>query len=108
MGPPVPARQQVARRQSKGKGWINTLIWAYRGPPDRKPVLPRYECLETLAESEFLEADDRSIGGGPQIIPCNWLQHYENPVDPFHVLILHSSFSGTQFVEQMAVMPEVN
>lgn len=108
MGPPVPARQQVARRQSKGKGWINTLIWAYRGPPDRKPVLPRYECLETLAESEFLEADDRSIGGGPQINPCNWLQHYENLVDPFHVLILHSSFSGTQFVEQMAVMPEVN
>ena len=39
--------------------------------------------------------------------PCNWLQHYENLVDPFHVPILHSSFSGTQFVEQMALMPEV-
>lgn len=84
------------------------LIWAYMGPPDRKPVLPRYECLENLDEGEFLEADDSSIGGGgPQIIPCNWLQHYENLVDPFHVVILHSSFSGTQFVPQMAVMPEV-
>jgi nitrite reductase/ring-hydroxylating ferredoxin subunit len=84
------------------------LIWVYMGPPEKKPVLPRYECLETLEEGEFLEANDHSIGGGgPQIIPCNWLQHYENLVDPFHVVILHSSFSGTQFVEQMAVMPQV-
>jgi phenylpropionate dioxygenase-like ring-hydroxylating dioxygenase large terminal subunit len=84
------------------------LVWAYMGPPDKKPVLPRYECLETLDEGEFLEADDNSIGGGgPQVIPCNWLQHYENLVDPFHVVVLHSSFSGTQFVPQMAVMPEV-
>ena len=84
------------------------LVWAYLGPPDKKPVLPRYECLETLEEGEFLETNDNSIGGGgPQIIPCNWLQHYDNLVDPFHVVILHSSFSGTQFVEQMALMPQV-
>jgi nitrite reductase/ring-hydroxylating ferredoxin subunit len=84
------------------------LVWAYLGPPGKKPVLPRYECLEVLDEGEFLEADDRSIGGGgPAVIPCNWLQHYENLVDPFHVVILHSSFSGTQFVPEMAVMPDV-
>lgn len=85
------------------------LVWAYLGPPEKKPVLPRYECLEALAEGEFLEADDSSIGGGgPQVIPCNWLQHYENLVDPFHVVILHSAFSGHQFVPEMAVMPEVH
>ena len=85
------------------------LIWAYLGPPEKKPTLPRYECLEVLEEGEFLEADANSIGGGgPVVIPCNWLQHYENLVDPFHVVILHSSFSGTQFVKEMAVMPEVN
>ena len=84
------------------------LVWAYLGPPDKKPVLPRYECLDLLDEDEVLETNDDSIGGGgPKIIPCNWLQHYENLVDPFHVVILHSSFSGTQFVEQMAVMPQV-
>lgn len=84
------------------------LVWAYLGPPEKKPQLPRYECLEVLDEGEFLEADDSSIGGGgPQVIPCNWLQHYENLVDPFHVVILHSSFSGTQFVKEMAVMPQV-
>lgn len=85
------------------------LVWAYMGPPEKKPVLPRYECLETLDDGEFLETNDDSIGGGgPKVIPCNWLQHYENLVDPFHVVILHSSFSGTQFVEQMAVMPQVS
>jgi nitrite reductase/ring-hydroxylating ferredoxin subunit len=84
------------------------LVWAYLGPPEKKPVLPRYECLEQLEPGEFLEADDHSIGGGgPRVIPCNWLQHYENLVDPFHVVILHSSFSGTQFVPEMAVMPQV-
>ncbi len=84
------------------------LIFAYMGPPGKKPVLPRYECLENLDAGEMLEANDRSIGGGgPQVIDCNWLQHYENLVDPFHVVVLHSTFSGTQFVEQMAVMPQV-
>lgn len=84
------------------------LIWAYMGPPGKKPTLPRYEALENLDAGEFLEANDRSIGGGgPQIIDCNWLQHYENLVDPFHVVVLHSTFSGTQFVEQMALMPQV-
>jgi phenylpropionate dioxygenase-like ring-hydroxylating dioxygenase large terminal subunit len=85
------------------------LVFAYLGPPEKKPVLPRYECLENLDPGEMLEANDRSIGGGgPQIIDCNWLQHYENLVDTFHVVVLHSTFSGTQFVEQMAVMPEVS
>lgn len=84
------------------------LIWAYMGPPDKQPVLPRYEALERLDAGEMLEANDRSIGGGgPQILDFNWLQHYENLVDPFHVVVLHSTFSGTQFVDAMAVMPEV-
>ena len=84
------------------------LVFAYMGPPDTKPVLPRYECLETLATGEFVEADDSSIGsGGSVIVPCNWLQHYENVVDPFHVPILHGSFSGAQFTSQMASMPQV-
>ncbi len=84
------------------------LIFAYMGPPERQPVLPRYECLEVLDEGEFLEADDTSIGsGGAVIAPCNWLQHFENVVDPFHVPILHGSFSGTQFTPTLNLMPEV-
>lgn len=85
------------------------LIFAYLGPPERKPLLARYDCLEELAPGEFVEADDSSIGsGGARIVPCNWLQHWENVVDPFHVPVLHGSFSGPQFVAQMGTMPNVS
>ncbi|MFT4077533.1 MAG: aromatic ring-hydroxylating dioxygenase subunit alpha [Asticcacaulis sp.] len=84
------------------------LIFAYMGPLEKQPVLPRYDVLENLTPGEFIEADDSSIGsGGPQIVPCNWLQHYENVMDPFHVPILHGSFSGNQFIAKMALMPRV-
>jgi len=102
-----------ARRERFRQPWYPVeerygLVFAYMGPPEKKPVLPRYDCLEELAPGEFIEADDSSIGsGGPQIVPCNWLQHWENVVDPFHVPILHGAFSGAQFVPEMAAMPEV-
>jgi len=84
------------------------LIFAYMGPPEKKPVLPRYQCLETLADGEFIDADDTSIGsGGDAIAPCNWLQHFENVLDTYHVPILHGNFSGTQFTEVMNQMPKV-
>ena len=84
------------------------LVFAYLGPDDRRPVLPTYDLLETFAPGETLETDAHSIGsGGPVIVPCNWLQHFENVMDPYHVPILHGSFSGAQFVAQMGLMPEV-
>jgi phenylpropionate dioxygenase-like ring-hydroxylating dioxygenase large terminal subunit len=84
------------------------LVFAYLGPPEKKPILPRYECLEVMAPGEFVEADDSSIGsGGIVIAPCNWLQHFENVVDPYHVPILHGTFSGPQFAEQMSAFPKV-
>jgi len=84
------------------------LVFAYLGPPERKPLLPAYDVLDEPGAGEFIEADDTSLGGGgPPIIPCNWLQHYENVVDSYHVPILHGTFSGTQFVPAMAQMPQV-
>ena len=102
-----------ARRDKFRQPWYPVeerygLVFAYLGPPSRRPVIPHYDCLEELGEGEFIEADDSSIGGGgPAVIPCNWLQHWENVVDPFHVPVLHGSFSGAQFVKEMVVMPEV-
>jgi len=84
------------------------LLFAYMGPPERRPALPRWEPLEVLDDGEFLEVDANSIGGGgPVVIPCNWLQHYENLMDSLHVPILHGAFSGVQFTEVMGVMPDV-
>ena len=85
------------------------LVFAYMGPPEKKPVMPRYDALEELDDGEFIDVDDTSIGsGGGAIAPCNWLQHFENVVDPYHVPILHGNFSGTQFVPAMNLMPKVD
>ena len=84
------------------------LIWAYMGPPDKKPVLPRYDTLEQLADDEQLIVNDQGVGGGgPAQLDFNWLQHWENVMDPFHVPILHARFSGNQFTPEMALIPEV-
>jgi phenylpropionate dioxygenase-like ring-hydroxylating dioxygenase large terminal subunit len=87
------------------------LVWTYMGPPEKKPLLPRYDILENLAASEALHCTGASIAAGGdetrEIVPCNWLQDWENVMDPFHVLVLHGSFSGAQFVDELAVMPEV-
>jgi phenylpropionate dioxygenase-like ring-hydroxylating dioxygenase large terminal subunit len=83
------------------------LLFAYLGPPEKKPVLPRWDVLETLEGDEFLEADDH-IQSGPKVIPCSWTHHYDNVPDHYHVPILHGSNSGIQFVEMMARMPQIS
>ena len=85
------------------------LIWAYMGPPNKQPVLPAYEPFENLQDGEFIEADDTSIGGGgPVVVDCNWFQHYENVVDPWHVLVLHGTFSCAQFSNVMLRAPTIS
>lgn len=84
------------------------LVFAYMGPPERRPVLPRYRELEEFAPGETLEVDNSGIGtGGVGTVPCNWMQHFENVMDPYHVPILHGSFSVQQFAAAMLSMPEI-
>jgi len=84
------------------------LVWAYLGDPAKKPLLPRYDALESIGPDEQLIADDSGVGGGgPEFLDFNWLQHWENVLDPFHVPILHARFSGFQFAAEMALVPQV-
>lgn len=77
------------------------LIFAYMGPPERKPVLPRYDSFEDLAPDERFVTDDNSYTvGGPPVADYNWLQHYENYVDAGHVIWLHFLHSGSQLGER--------
>jgi nitrite reductase/ring-hydroxylating ferredoxin subunit len=76
------------------------LVFAYMGPPEKKPLLPRYSCLEMMAEGEQIFTDDHNIGSGRfdnAPVPFNWLQHWENILDPGHFLWLHYFHSGPQF-----------
>lgn len=87
------------------------LVFAYLGPPDRRPVLPRWAPFEDLPDEEKIVTDaaSYSVGGDDteELIPWNWLQDWENTMDPHHVVILHTAFSGPQFNPDMAVMPDV-
>ena len=88
------------------------FVFAYLGPPERKPVLPRYDNLENLAHGEKLWC---SLGGfgstgdaSLEVVPYSWLHMNDNVMDPFHVQVLHSTFSVVQFVPQFALMPRVD
>lgn len=84
------------------------LVFAYLGPPEKKPVLPRYDVFETVPDGEEVIADGSNIGLEGDTTPCNWLQTHENVMDPYHVFVLHSTNSGNQFVPVMGVLPEVS
>ena len=76
------------------------LVFVYMGPPERKPVLPRYDCLEPLEEGDQYYAIWPTPGATVtgQLSDFNWLQTYENGMDPVHASWLHSQHSGYQFV----------
>lgn len=76
------------------------MLWAYMGPSEKKPLLPRFDVFEDLREGEQLFVDDCNIGSGRYIdgdVPMNWLQHYENILDYGHFMWLHYFHSGPQF-----------
>ncbi len=67
---------------------VNGLVFAYMGPPDKKPDFPIYDTMNI----EGTESKTFSLS-----MPANWLQVYENTQDPIHVIHLHALSSGVQF-----------
>jgi phenylpropionate dioxygenase-like ring-hydroxylating dioxygenase large terminal subunit len=77
------------------------LVFAYLGPPERKPALPLYDIFENLQPGDFFATDDASYTvGGPPVADYNWFQHYENFQDAGHVIWLHFLHSGSQLGEK--------
>ena len=102
-GEPVHSRYKDEIRQpwypaEEYKG----LVFAYMGPPEKKPLLPRYDILEDEG-AEYLAYRNYSRG---EVAACNWLQLQENAADPVHTQILHGWNPGLfEFTEVMAVPP---
>jgi nitrite reductase/ring-hydroxylating ferredoxin subunit len=82
------------------------LVFAYLGPLDRLPPLPRYDLVEEGDGVVVPDGTSYGLGGGT-VLDCNWLQVWENVMDPFHVAVLHTAFSGGQFSAALGAMPEV-
>jgi nitrite reductase/ring-hydroxylating ferredoxin subunit len=79
------------------------LVFIYMGPPGTEPTLPVFDVLDTSRRTDVVLRgmrlwDDYAIGF---VRDCNWLQHFENVVDPWHVFVLHQSISGDQFDSAM-------
>jgi hypothetical protein len=58
-----------------------------------------YDILDTRHRDDVVLKgmrlwDDHALG---YVRDCNWLQHYDNVVDPYHLIVLHEMISGDQF-----------
>ncbi|MGH2453780.1 MAG: Rieske 2Fe-2S domain-containing protein [bacterium] len=104
--PPQSAYKDKVRQPWYPCREYNGLVFAYLGPLERIPIFPLYDLIED--GEGLVVADGTSYGlGGSTILDCNWLQIFENVMDPFHVFVLHSTFSGQQFSSAMTVRPEI-
>lgn len=79
------------------------LVFAYMGPPDKKPEFPLFDNL--LGDGVELVAY-RNVSRG-KVAACNWLQLEENAMDPIHTAVLHSGFSGVQFTHIYSIIPQI-
>jgi 5,5'-dehydrodivanillate O-demethylase len=58
------------------------FLFAYLGPPEKIPCLPKWDILVRQDGVRKLEIY--------QVLRCNWLQAMENSVDPVHTYYLHA------------------
>jgi nitrite reductase/ring-hydroxylating ferredoxin subunit len=77
---------------------IEGIVFAYMGPPDRKPVFPHYD---------FLDRPGRHFTRHKVNSPCSWLQVRENEMDPVHITFLHTRLFGTQFTDAFGAVPTI-
>jgi 5,5'-dehydrodivanillate O-demethylase oxygenase subunit len=76
--PVSKTKSNIPPIQSRSSG----LLFAYLGPLEKKPILPRWDIL---ARQDGVKKVDIC-----EVLRCNWLQAMENSVDPTHTYYLHS------------------
>jgi phenylpropionate dioxygenase-like ring-hydroxylating dioxygenase large terminal subunit len=75
------------------------LVFAYLGPPDRRPPFAVYDTFD-VPGFELRPAARFEL-------PCNWLQIKDNSMDPVHTAFLHALSSGFQFTAAFGEVPEM-
>ncbi len=70
------------------------LVFAYMGPPDKRPEFPIYDS--------FIY-DGMTSATYKAVYACNWIQVLDAILDPTHTTYLHSRNSHPQFSEGMKV-----
>jgi phenylpropionate dioxygenase-like ring-hydroxylating dioxygenase large terminal subunit len=75
------------------------LVFVYMGPPGKEPEFPIFDIIDTRTRDDIVLRgmrlwEDHALG---YVRDCNWLQHFDNVVDPYHLVVLHEMISGDQF-----------
>ena len=98
--PPEPDGNPYAGKLCQGAYPVHEykgLLFAYLGPPDKKPPFPLYDLTEN---PEFSVGLGQPGGWASNYQPTNWLQMIDNTVDQGHEAFLHARHSGAQFLDQ--------
>ena len=77
------------------------MVFAYMGPPEAKPLFP---MLDLYDHPHITVESGRAKDC---INECNWLQVFENAMDPAHTVFVHVMVTGTQrgFSEEVGIIP---
>jgi 5,5'-dehydrodivanillate O-demethylase len=79
--PPGSTYKERVRQGAYPVEKLAGLLFVYMGPPEKKPLLPRYDVLAwTNGHRELMRQED---------LDCNWLQAMENSADVTHTYFLH-------------------
>jgi nitrite reductase/ring-hydroxylating ferredoxin subunit len=74
------------------------MVFAYMGPPEKKPPFPMYDKWNVPG---------MKLAPGPRMpFECNWVQVKENAMDPAHTAILHA-WEG-RFSDEFGKFPELS
>jgi hypothetical protein len=93
MNEPVPFTDKV-RVNSYPTAEAGGIIWAYMGPREKMPPLPRFE---------WAMAPDSHRHVSKVIEECNWLQALEGGIDTSHAPILHRNINRNSKVPGVAL-----
>jgi len=70
------------------------LVFAYLGPPERKPPFPEYDTYSLPRGTKLVPFSN--------IYPCNWLQVFENIMDHLHTSVLHNRMVAEGVPDEIA------
>jgi phenylpropionate dioxygenase-like ring-hydroxylating dioxygenase large terminal subunit len=85
MNEPVPFAAKI-RLQAYPTAELGGLIWAYMGPPAKRPPLPQFEWTQAPDSHRYVSKTWEE---------CNWLQALEGGIDTSHAPILHRALTNT-------------
>ena len=71
------------------------IVFAYLGPPENRPHFPVYDTFKTARTKMVPYTSD---------YPCDWLQIFENAMDPVHSVFLHTRVNGPSFSDTWGEM----